>query len=79
MTLQRCLCICMLLLLFVLIGSNVYCVVKRRPYRILVDTDVDTDDIFALLYLLKLNRSEFDVQVFMLSNTNICSCSKIFL
>ncbi|CAM8979495.1 unnamed protein product [Rhodiola kirilowii] len=30
--------------------------------RLLVDTDVDTDDFFAILYLLKLNRSEFDLQ-----------------
>ncbi|KAK7264568.1 hypothetical protein RJT34_32177 [Clitoria ternatea] len=28
-------------------------------HRILVDTDVDTDDFFALLYLLKLNTSLF--------------------
>lgn len=33
------------------------------PRRLLVDTDVDTDDFFAILYLLKLNRSEFDLQV----------------
>uniref|UniRef100_A0A0D9WGD5 Inosine/uridine-preferring nucleoside hydrolase domain-containing protein n=1 Tax=Leersia perrieri TaxID=77586 RepID=A0A0D9WGD5_9ORYZ len=33
-----------------------------RPRRILVDTDMDTDDLFALLYLLKQNRSEFDVK-----------------
>ena len=36
-----------------------------RPHRILLDTDVDTDDFFALLYLLKLNRSEFDLQVLL--------------
>ncbi|KAG8655476.1 hypothetical protein MANES_04G041950v8 [Manihot esculenta] len=33
-----------------------------RPHRILLDTDVDTDDFFALLYMLKLNRSEFELQ-----------------
>ncbi|EEC79209.1 hypothetical protein OsI_19926 [Oryza sativa Indica Group] len=33
-----------------------------KPRRILVDTDMDTDDLFALLYLLKQNRSEFDVK-----------------
>lgn len=32
------------------------------PRRILVDTDMDTDDILALLYILKHNRSEFDVK-----------------
>lgn len=33
------------------------------PQRILVDTDMDTDDVLALLYILKHNRSEFDVKV----------------
>lgn len=33
------------------------------PRQILLDTDVDTDDFFALLYLLKLNRSEFNLKV----------------
>ncbi|XP_052189465.1 nucleoside hydrolase 3-like isoform X2 [Diospyros lotus] len=41
-----------------------------RPRRILVDTDVNTDDLFALLYLLKLSRSEFDLQAITInSNT----------
>ncbi|EYU43866.1 hypothetical protein MIMGU_mgv1a025646mg [Erythranthe guttata] len=39
------------------------------PRRILLDTDVDTDDLFALLYILKLNRSEFDLQAVTI-NTN---------
>lgn len=43
----------------------------RRPHRILLDTDVDTDDFFALLYLLKLNRSEFDLKVIYLSCAQI--------
>eukprot|EP00268_Persea_americana_P016415 TRINITY_DN17783_c0_g1_i5.p1 TRINITY_DN17783_c0_g1~~TRINITY_DN17783_c0_g1_i5.p1 ORF type:complete len:431 (+),score=69.46 TRINITY_DN17783_c0_g1_i5:229-1521(+) len=34
----------------------------RLPHRILLDTDVNPDDIFALLYLLKLNRSEFSLE-----------------
>ncbi|XP_057547170.1 nucleoside hydrolase 3-like [Amaranthus tricolor] len=34
----------------------------ERQHRLLVDTDVDTDDFFALLYLLKLNRSQFDIK-----------------
>ncbi|XP_047339236.1 uncharacterized protein LOC124942727 [Impatiens glandulifera] len=38
-----------------------------RPHRILLDTDVDTDDLFAMLYLLKLNRSEFDLQAITIS------------
>lgn len=32
------------------------------PRRILVDTDMDTDDLFALLYILKQDRSKFDVK-----------------
>ena len=37
--------------------------VEGKPHRILLDTDVDTDDFFALLYLLKLNRSQFELEV----------------
>ena len=36
---------------------------RPPPRRILVDTDVDTDDIFGILYLLKQDRSEFDLKV----------------
>ncbi|XP_020198061.1 nucleoside hydrolase 3 [Aegilops tauschii subsp. strangulata] len=32
------------------------------PRRILVDTDMDTEDLFALLYILKQDRSKFDVK-----------------
>ncbi|KAJ3687609.1 hypothetical protein LUZ61_016773 [Rhynchospora tenuis] len=35
---------------------------SKTPRRLLVDTDMDTDDFFALLYLLKQNRSEFDLK-----------------
>lgn len=42
------------------LGQNLHCVLSS-PHRILVDTDVDTDDLFGLLYLLKLNKSEFDL------------------
>lgn len=45
-----------------LLGHNLPCV-QSSPHRILVDTDVDTDDIIGLLYLLKLNKSEFDLVV----------------
>ncbi|XP_071740773.1 nucleoside hydrolase 3-like [Rutidosis leptorrhynchoides] len=38
-------------------------------HRIILDTDVDTDDFFAILYLLKLNRSEFDLKAITV-NTN---------
>ncbi|KAG2721606.1 hypothetical protein I3760_02G089200 [Carya illinoinensis] len=49
------------LLIIGVVGDNLY-TVKGRTHRILLDTDVDTDDFFALLYLLKQNRSEFEVQ-----------------
>ncbi|XP_030507362.2 nucleoside hydrolase 3 [Cannabis sativa] len=45
---------------------------RPRPRRILLDTDVDTDDFFALLYLLKLNRSDFDLEGVTI-NTNAWS------
>lgn len=52
---------------------------EKRRHRIVLDTDVDTDDFFALLYLLKLNPLEFDVQVitiFFFINicVRICLC-----
>ncbi|KEH29739.1 transmembrane protein, putative [Medicago truncatula] len=40
-------------------------VVEGKPQRIVVDTDVDTDDLFALLYLLKLNTSQFQLEVYI--------------
>ncbi|XAR57150.1 hypothetical protein NMG60_11025188 [Bertholletia excelsa] len=40
---------------------------RRLPHRILLDTDMDTDDLFALFYLLKLNQSEFDLQAVTIS------------
>ncbi|KAJ1395160.1 Ribonucleoside hydrolase-like [Sesbania bispinosa] len=50
-------------LLLLIIGTALCsAVVECRPRRILVDTDVDTDDLFALLYLLKLNRSDFQFE-----------------
>ncbi|KAI3469469.1 hypothetical protein Pfo_026132 [Paulownia fortunei] len=69
MMIQRCVCICVCILMIRLIGINIYCVEGGRPHRILLDTDVDTDDLFALLYILKLNRSEFDLQAVTI-NTN---------
>ncbi|CAH9136675.1 unnamed protein product [Cuscuta epithymum] len=38
------------------------------PHRILLDMDAETDDISALLYLLKLNSSEFDIQGITISS-----------
>ncbi|TKW27358.1 hypothetical protein SEVIR_3G252700v4 [Setaria viridis] len=35
---------------------------EAAPQRILLDTDMDTDDLLALLYILKQDRSEFDLK-----------------
>lgn len=61
---QRCLCtyFCITIVIMGLISSKRQCV-EGLPRRILLDTDVDTDDLFALLYLLKLNTSEFHLEV----------------
>ncbi|URE49425.1 Inosine-uridine preferring nucleoside hydrolase [Musa troglodytarum] len=42
-------------------------VVEAKPRRILLDTDMDTDDFFALLYLLKQNPSQFDLKAITIS------------
>ncbi|KAL3812756.1 hypothetical protein ACJIZ3_014024 [Penstemon smallii] len=55
-------CVCIFVSIIFLIGSNIQCGVEGRPHRIILDTDVDTDDLFALLYLLKLDKSQFDLQ-----------------
>lgn len=52
----------MLVLSAVVVG-HFRCLAEARPRRILMDTDVNMDDIFALFYVLKQNRSEFDLQV----------------
>ncbi|XP_021747078.1 uncharacterized protein LOC110712921 [Chenopodium quinoa] len=60
----------LLLLLWIIVAAGVSPKpVAATQRRILVDTDVDTDDLFALLYLLKLNRSEFDLKAVTI-NTN---------
>ena len=56
----------MLCLVFAVMGLMNCCGVEAKPRRILLDTDVDTDDFFALFYLLKQNRSEFDLKVWFL-------------
>ncbi|TVU19340.1 hypothetical protein EJB05_35484, partial [Eragrostis curvula] len=47
------------------------------PRRILLDADMDKDDFFALLYLLKQNRSEFELEVGELSTKINFTCSYI--
>lgn len=51
--------------LIILSGILAAClnIVEGKPHRILLDTDVDTDDMYSLLYLLKLNTSEFHLEV----------------
>ncbi|KAI8555805.1 hypothetical protein RHMOL_Rhmol05G0202600 [Rhododendron molle] len=67
-----------MLVLSVVVIGHFRCLVEARPRRILMDTDVNMDDIFALFYVLKQNRSEFDLQVspfffFFSRNLNIFS------
>lgn len=62
MLLHRCVCLITVLVMGVSFGIDMH-TVEGKPHRILLDTDVDTDDFFALLYLLKQNTSEFDLQV----------------
>ncbi|KAG0489804.1 hypothetical protein HPP92_006667 [Vanilla planifolia] len=57
----------LLLLLLGLLGLLSSSSSAKGPRRILLDTDVDTDDIFALLYLLKQDRSEFDIKAITIS------------
>ncbi|CAN8244078.1 unnamed protein product [Cochlearia groenlandica] len=62
-TSKRLLCflfIKIFIITIILLGQNIL-YAESSPHRILVDTDVDTDDFFAILYLLKLNRTEFDI------------------
>ncbi|XP_024027519.1 uncharacterized protein LOC21394548 isoform X2 [Morus notabilis] len=59
----------MIVVLLLLGVADVFHTVEGRPRRILLDTDVDTDDFFAFLYLLKLNRSEFQLEAVTI-NTN---------
>ncbi|GMI70352.1 nucleoside hydrolase 3 [Hibiscus trionum] len=60
------------LVLIVQVFGAILHAVDAKPFRILLDTDVDTDDFFALFYLLKLNRSEFELEAITI-NTNIWS------
>ncbi|GLT42030.1 hypothetical protein SLA2020_160540 [Shorea laevis] len=61
------LCVVIILIIGVL-GRELYSVEGGpRPRRILLDTDADTDDLLALSYLLKLNRSEFVLEAVTIS------------
>ncbi|XP_057503455.1 nucleoside hydrolase 3-like isoform X2 [Actinidia eriantha] len=50
------------LVLSILVGKFSQYRADARPRRILMDTDVNMDDVFALFYVLKQNKSEFDLQ-----------------
>jgi len=60
MLLRRVAAAVIIVLLFI---GTVISAVEGKPHRIVVDTDVDTDDLFAMLYLLKLNTSQFQLEV----------------
>ncbi|KAJ0977595.1 hypothetical protein J5N97_013069 [Dioscorea zingiberensis] len=53
----------LILVLFALLGF----LVDAKTHRILLDTDVDTDDFLAILYLLKQNRSVIDLKAITIS------------
>ncbi|CAD6333852.1 unnamed protein product [Miscanthus lutarioriparius] len=55
----------MVLVAFVVVAGGAEA--EAGPQRILLDTDMDTDDLFALLYILKQNRSEFDLKAVSIS------------
>ncbi|KAL3648896.1 hypothetical protein CASFOL_005299 [Castilleja foliolosa] len=58
MLIQKCICI---VVMISLIQSSIY-YADGSPERVLIDSDVDMDDVFGLLYLLKLNRSIFHLE-----------------
>lgn len=53
----------LILVLMTFHGWKSCALMEAKPRQILLDTDMDTDDIFALIYLLKQNRSQFDLKV----------------
>ncbi|KAF3457284.1 hypothetical protein FNV43_RR01941 [Rhamnella rubrinervis] len=61
MLLQKNFWVVLVVLVVGFVGATLH-TVEGRPRRILLDSDIDTDDFFALLYLLKLNRSEFELE-----------------
>ncbi|XP_070042242.1 nucleoside hydrolase 3-like isoform X2 [Nicotiana tomentosiformis] len=61
--------IVVMIMMVLMLLANLYGGVEgiHHPHRILVDTDMDTDDFFSLIYLLKLNRSEMDLKAITIS------------
>ncbi|CAN0898573.1 Nucleoside hydrolase 3 [Linum grandiflorum] len=54
--------------LIILLSIALSCyTVEAEPRRILLDTDVDTEDLCALLYLLKLNQSNIALEAVTIS------------
>jgi inosine-uridine nucleoside N-ribohydrolase len=54
--------------MFILASVSLYkCGSHALPKQILMDTDMDTDDLFAILYLLKQNRSEVNLKAITIS------------
>ncbi|XP_073104578.1 nucleoside hydrolase 3 isoform X3 [Elaeis guineensis] len=63
---MRMLCMVVALLGFLGLMGSVK-MAYAKPWQILLDTDVNTDDLFALFYLLKQNRSEFNLKAITIS------------
>ncbi|XP_042476224.1 uncharacterized protein LOC122057921 [Macadamia integrifolia] len=59
-----------LLVLLVFFGKIFSYVKVQQPQRLLLDTDIDADDIFALLYLLKQNTSEIKLEAITISTNS---------
>lgn len=55
--------LCFLAMSLSFYGSTGESLHSEKPRRLILDTDMDVEDFFALLYLLKQNRSEFDLKV----------------
>ncbi|CAL0330685.1 unnamed protein product [Lupinus luteus] len=60
-------CIALVFIIATTVGVGLCSVDYGKPGRIILDTDVDTDDLFALLYLLKLNTSQFQLEAVTIS------------
>ncbi|XP_043695726.1 uncharacterized protein LOC122646269 [Telopea speciosissima] len=61
---------CLLIILLGFSGKIFSYVKVQQPQRLLLDTDVDVDDIFALLYLLKQNTSEIKLEAITISTNS---------
>ncbi|KAK4266463.1 hypothetical protein QN277_027380 [Acacia crassicarpa] len=63
---RRSFCVAVITAMAALVAAS-SSAVEGSPRRILWDSDIDTDDFFGFLYLMKLNRSEFELQAITIS------------